>query len=287
VQARRAAFEQCRAQPAGQLDADLAHRRRVVGVGLDGGQHPTGQLRAGQQSHPLDLRDVRDRHDARDDRQVRPGRGYPVDQRQICLGFEEQLGDREGCAGVRLGGQHGRVRLQRRGLGVLVREGGDRDVERAQRSDELDQFDGMVEAVRMRRPRLAEPAWRVATQRQHVAHAGVGIGADHLPQLRSRVADAGEMSHRGERGLLADTTGDVDHRAPVRATGAVGDRHERRVQALQAPDRLPQLGGTGRILGREELERVRPLTAREHRRHADAARTPTAARGATTHAAQG
>ena len=94
MQTGHALGEQLLAQLAGRLDADLAH---LLGVGLDGVQL-LGELRrergVGENGEPLDLLDVRRRHDARDDRDLAAGGRDPVAQPQVVVGVEEHLGDR-------------------------------------------------------------------------------------------------------------------------------------------------------------------------------------------------
>ena len=69
-----------------------------------------GHLASGQLGHPRDLREVGDRHDARaGSGSSTPTASRPLDEREVVLGAEEQLGDRELRAGVLLGLQHPRV----------------------------------------------------------------------------------------------------------------------------------------------------------------------------------
>ena len=101
------------------------------------------------------------------------------------------------------------------------------------------------------------PLGRVAPQREHVAHAGVGVLPDDLAQLGDGRAHAGEVRDRGHRGLGRDALGDAYRAVAGRAAGAVGHRHERRGQPLELAQRLPQRALALVGLGREELERVR------------------------------
>ena len=104
------------------------------------------------------------------------------------------------------------------------------------------------------------PVRRVAAQGEDVADPGRGVRREDRGQLVAGVADAGEVGHRGHRGLARDPAGHPDGRVAGAAAGAVGDRDERRAVRLQGADRAPELLLAGLVLGREELERERPLT---------------------------
>ena len=83
---------------------------------------------------------------------------------------------------------------------------------------------------------------------------GVAVGVQDLDELLAGVAHAREVTHRPQRRLAGDPAGDLDGRVPGAAAGAVGDRHEGRVEGLQVADRLPQLLHACVVLGRHELE---------------------------------
>ena len=72
------------------------------------------------------------------------------------------------------------------GLGVPVGEGGHADAEVAQAAHQRDQLVGVVQPLGVRRPRAARAARRVAAQREHVAHAGVGVLARRPGAARPR-----------------------------------------------------------------------------------------------------
>ena len=96
------------AQLGRDLDADAAY---VGGLGqaIEAAGDLVGQVGAGQLGHPGDLAQVRDRHDAREDRDVTAERPHPLDQLGVVGGPEEQLGDREVRAGLGLRDQHPRI----------------------------------------------------------------------------------------------------------------------------------------------------------------------------------
>ena len=65
---------------------------------------------------------------------------HPLDQGEVVVGPEEQLGDREVRAGLGLGDQHARVGLARLGGRVALGERRHADAEAAQPADQLDQL---------------------------------------------------------------------------------------------------------------------------------------------------
>ena len=74
--------------------------RRVVGDRVQPGHHGCGQVGAREGGEPLDLGEVGHRHDARDDRQLAADLPHPLDEPEVGVGVEEQLGDRELRAGL-------------------------------------------------------------------------------------------------------------------------------------------------------------------------------------------
>ena len=168
-----------------------------------------GSVGAGQLGHPPDLGEVRDRHDPGDDRDVHAERGDPVDEPEVVLGPEEQLGDREVRAGPGLLGEHPGVAVERLRRGVPLGERRHPDAEVAERLDQLDQLHGVAQALGVRRctaPR-APPTGRRA------ARARCGPRRRRSEPITERsvvpgVADAGQVRQRGHRGVLRDPLGD-------------------------------------------------------------------------------
>src|SRR5262245_36464848 len=107
--------------------------------------------------------------------------------------------------------------------------------------DQADKLLSISKPARMRHPLPVRIAGRVAAKSQDITDTNGRIGADHVPQLRDGVTDSGQVTDRRQRGLRGDLAGDPDRPVPRRAPGAVGDRHERRPQRLELPDREPEL----------------------------------------------
>ena len=124
--------------------------------------------------------------------------------------------------------------------------------------EQLHQLDRVRKAVGVLYPGRIGVAGRVAAQRQDVAHAHVGVAADHVPQLLDGVVDHGEVGHRVEGRLLGDGAGNRDGPLARRATGPVGHRDERRLERLKLADGVPELPLVVLGLGGTELERERP-----------------------------
>src|SRR5262245_22591152 len=90
VQAGSAELEHLLAQLGGDLHAHVADVGRVLEALEPRGQL-VGQFGTGQLGHPGDLSEVRDRHDAGQDRDVAAEGAYPLDQVGVVGGPEEQL----------------------------------------------------------------------------------------------------------------------------------------------------------------------------------------------------
>ena len=104
---------------------------------------------------------------------------------------------------------------------------------------------------------------RVAAQGEDVLDAAVAHRVEHLAQLVRRGADAGEVRHRLHAVVALEVADDVDRLAPLglAPARAVGDRHERRVEARELGQRAAQVALPLVGLRREELERERGLGA--------------------------
>ncbi len=85
-------------------------------------------------------------------------------------------------------GEHACVVVDVGALGVHVGEGRDPDLEGAERADQADQVEGVVETLGVRGPRRAGAARRVSPDRQHRADPGVRVPADDPAQLGARGA---------------------------------------------------------------------------------------------------
>ncbi len=176
-----------------------------------------------------------------------------VDQPEVLLRPEEELGDREvrqpqllGQV-VAVGGQVGRTRMPG-GMGCHP------DRESADGPGQLDQFDGVGQ--------LALGGFgvggRITAQGHEVFDARLAEVDQDLRQLQPGVGHADQMGHRCQAGGAQHPDHQIVGALAGRPTAPVGDRDERRPQRLQLQQRLDQTGVLGVALRGKELERVRP-----------------------------
>ena len=187
---------------------------------------------------------------------------------EVVRGPEEHLGHRELGPGARLRHEHVRVRVPRRRRRMTLGERRHADPEVAARARQLDQLDRVGQPARGRRPLRPRPVARVAAQQHHVLDPLGGVRVEDPLELRAGVPDAGQVGHRGQRGVAGDPAGDADGLVAGAAAGAVGHRDEVGPVGLEGLDRRPQRLLAGLVLGREELERERALPLLEELAHA-------------------
>ena len=121
----------------------------------------------------LDLRDVGDRHDARDDRHPYPDAPRAGDEIEVVRVVEEQLGDDEVQPGVDLLAQVLEIQLAVGALLVTLGVAGAAEAEVvALLADEANQLGGVSEAV-LRGRESALALRRIATQGEDVFDAAV------------------------------------------------------------------------------------------------------------------
>ena len=169
---------------------------------------------------------------------------------------KNRLCDQELHAGGHLLGEVFQVLLGADCVDVRLGEAGAADRKRVVGGDQFHQFARVLQAALRLAPLLLARG-RVAAQREHVVDARALHLVERGAQFRHGGAHAGEVRHRLQPVLLADALDDLDRFAPGGAAGAVGDRHERRVQAAQLAERRAQVLLPRLRLGREELERER------------------------------
>src|SRR5439155_7244969 len=131
-----------------------------------------------QLRHAAHRGQVGDRHDAGDHRLVDVAGRDVVDQAEIVVDAEEELRDGE-VGQVQLGGQMVAVRLTVGRARVELGVGGDADREAADGPGQLDELDGVVQ--------LGKTRFRfgrgIATEGEHVLHAGLAVRDQDLGQL--------------------------------------------------------------------------------------------------------
>ena len=88
--------------PRDDVDAEGAHRGRVVHEAFHLQRHPARDLDAVARRELRDLRVVVDRHDARHDGHRDAQRAHLVDEVEVGVGVEEELRDRRVGAGLDL-----------------------------------------------------------------------------------------------------------------------------------------------------------------------------------------
>jgi len=203
--------------------------------------------------HPLDLADLRDRHDPRDDRHVDARRPGPAEEVEVAAVVEEQLGDQEIDTGSDLLGEMPQIVLRAARMDVRLGEAGGADRERVAGGDQLDELTRVLEAALRLRPLLL-PGRRIAPQGQDVVDPGSLHLGKRGVELGDCRADAGEVCHRLEPPLLPDPLDDLDRLLPGRAARTVGDRDEGRLERAQLGERRIQVLLAHGGLRREELE---------------------------------
>ena len=140
VDAGRAVGQQVGALHRRVGDAEVRDRVRLLGAQLELAQQAGRDRRAAHLREAPDLVDVRDRHDARDDRDVDPGVPRAGHEVVVELVVEEQLGDQEARAGVDLLARVAQVGLGRLGREMDLGEAGRADREVVVGADQLDQL---------------------------------------------------------------------------------------------------------------------------------------------------
>lgn len=150
---------------------------------------------------------------------------------------EEKLRRDESGAGVHLPFQMLEVFFPRAGFGVLFRIARDPETKSSRAGDLLGQLVGVVESVGMRRKRRLSFR-RVAAQGQDVFDPVVRQFLQDGADLRFRVADAGEVSHRLDAEGVFDARHQLQGLRARRASGAIGDRDKVRLECFQSLNRL-------------------------------------------------
>ena len=104
---------------------------------------------------------------------------------------------------------------------------------------------------------VAAPFGRVAAQGDEMADAHIPVLARNIVDLTALGTNAGQVGRGRQRGFPHQARDRVMRALAGRTVGAVGDRHESRVQDLEALDRSPQRRFGLLRLRREEFKRHR------------------------------
>ena len=161
-------------------------------------QQPAGISAPHMRGDPLDLRDVRDRHDPGDDRDVDAGVARARDELEVDRVVEEQLRDEELRAGVDLLLEVAQVDLRVGGVDVASRGSTAAPIAKPYSARM-----SATSSVECSRPpsvcvQRSWPFGRVAAQGEDVLHAGVAHAVERRAQLVDRGVDAREVGHRLE-----------------------------------------------------------------------------------------
>ena len=182
--------------------------------------------------------------------------GEPIDHALVVVDGEEELGDRE--VGPRAWRREAAVARDPASVGGS-RGGPPRPPRRHRRSWTCATSSRRARSRhrgRCRRQGGSPPRARMFS----MPCAASGRAA---PRCRRGVADAGEVRHGWERLLRVDARDRIAGALPAAAEGAVGDRHERRLQLGELRHRLLQLTLHLVVLrGKNSKDSVRPVSRR-------------------------
>ncbi len=134
------------------------------------------------------------------------------------------------------------------------------DAEVVPAGDQLDQLAAIREAACCGRESLGAVG-RISAQREDVVDPGATQALEDLVQIVDGSVDAGQVGHRLDVELTPDPGDQVDRARAHRPSGAIGDRHEGRLELAQVGDRLEELRHALVGLRREELKREHGLPA--------------------------
>src|SRR2546422_8246316 len=144
-----AAAQQLGTLPRRPFHADPERGLLVVTHALERGTEGSGNLVAAERRDPLDLRHVRDRHDARDERHADARPPRPLDEREVVGVVVEELGDDDIDSGVYLHLEVPDAELQIPALGVTLGMATAHQAELvAARAHVADHVDGVAKSVR-------------------------------------------------------------------------------------------------------------------------------------------
>src|SRR5712664_203264 len=231
---------------------------------------------AAHRREALDLIDVGDWHDPRQDGHLDARGPRPAQELEIAPVVEEELGDEEVRPRVHLGLAVPQVLDEVARLRMALRIAGRADAELdavlvRDLPRERHQIGGVREPVGVG-DELALAARRIAPEREHVADPGIADDAELLLQLLARDAHAGEVGHGLDLGVALDARHHLQ-RAPARGPArAPGPADVRRSQRPQGAERFEQRGHARVVFRREEFEREDRLAAL--RREAEHVRDP-------------
>ena len=175
VDARRAVGEQVGALERRVGDAEVGHGARLVAAQLELAQQPVGDVRAAHLRDPLDLAGVRDRHDARDDRDLDPDLPRAGDEVVVALVVEEELRDQEARSRVDLRLEVAQVALGVGRMDVHLGEARRADREVVLVADQLDQLARVAQAA----------VGRASTRSARAAGRRAGRGRSRCPRRAS------------------------------------------------------------------------------------------------------
>lgn len=123
---------------------------------------------------------------------------------------------------------------------MLFRIAADRNLERRDPPRPCRKLGRIGVAARVSAIRLAGAARRISAQRHDVLDAARPVAAQHLVHLLARRGDAGQVRSDAERSFAKDPRNGLVGALARGASGAVGHRHEVRIERGQLLHRRPQ-----------------------------------------------
>jgi NADPH:quinone reductase-like Zn-dependent oxidoreductase len=236
VQPGRTAVEQPTAEQRRVLDAQLADHVRTVRHREQLLAELLRDARPGHRRHPLDLTNVGDGHDPREDGRVSAARPHLVHQREVVIRAMEELREPEvglpqlGCLVLPVG-------LTRRRRWMTFRVQRHPDAREARVTREPHQLN-RVSQIPLGQL-LGRGQRRIAVKGEQVVHSRAAIALHQVDQIRPAMRRAREMRKRQHR-RVHESHDEIVRALPSRAAGAVGDGDEGRPQARQLVERRLQ-----------------------------------------------
>src|SRR5687767_10944924 len=251
MERRRAAVAQAAAELGDDVRAELAHGFGIVAEREHPLLDPARDFGTARFGEALELREIRDRHDARHDRRGDPRAPRVVDEAEIRVGVEEVLRDRAVRAGVELALEVLEVAREAVGLRVHLGIARDLDVEPVAGflADESDEVARIAELAHRRHAR-----GHVAAQRDDAPAAEREVALEQRANLVGAPAHARDVRRGVEAVSFAQHLDRVD--GVVERRAARTERHADVLgrERLELRERLLELLALLVGLGREELE---------------------------------
>ena len=181
--------------------------------------HPTWQLGTTHFREAPQIGEIRDRHDARHDRNVDAALMGLVDKAEVGIGVVEVLGDGAIGTGRNLALEVVEIRQRASRLRMDLGIGRDLDAEMPSGflADEFDQLVGMAQLAKTTGTRR-----HVTAQRHQALDAGLAVARQHGADVGQAEADAGQMRRSIDLGVVAQLEHGLQGQIARRAAGTEG-----------------------------------------------------------------